>query len=112
MSRLPTHTRPEAYSIHIHVDPKRDEFSGQVEIRLRAPRGARSLELNAVDLEVSKVSVEDAGGDVPVRGMRANPKRETISLRLGRGLRAGEVSLRMEWTAPLRSDLRGLYQAR
>ncbi len=112
MSRLPAHTRPECYAVHVHVDPARDDFRGEVEIELRAPRGSRVLELHAVDLEISQARVEDAAGPVEVVSCRLNARRETLLLRLERGLRGGPVRLRLAWTGPLRQDLRGLYLAR
>jgi puromycin-sensitive aminopeptidase len=112
MSRLPEHTRPRAYAVHVHVDPKQDAYDGSVEIDLRAPTGARSLVLHAVDLDVSQARVEDAGGPVPVQRIRSDAKRETLSLSLGRGLRKGSVRLRLDFAGRLRLDLRGLYLAR
>jgi len=112
MSRLPAHTQPESYALHVHVDPSKDTFHGRVEIELSAPRGARSLELHAVDLEITHASVEDAEGMVEVKRIRSEARRETLVLGLARGLREGRARLNLEWTARLRSDLRGLYLAR
>ena len=112
MSRLPAHTRPESYAVHVHVDPARDDFAGEAEIALRAPRGSQVLELHAVDLEISEARVEDAGGPVGIVSRRVDARRETLRLRLERGLRDGPVRLRLAWTGPLRQDLRGLYLAR
>ncbi len=112
MKRLAANVRPEHYSVDLRVDPRRDDFAGSVEIRLRAPRGLRAIELHAVDLEIQLAQVQDGRGAVPVAAVTKSSRRETIRLRLGRGLAGPEATLRLRFTGPLRRDLRGLYLAR
>ena len=112
MSRLATDVRPERYSLHLDVDPRRASFTGELALELHAPVGTRTLELHAVDLEIAEPSVADAEGEIEVRGIKADAKRQTVRLTLARGLRSSAATLRLRYTGPLRSDLRGLYLAR
>ena len=112
MSRLDPRIRPESYVLDLRVDPRRDDFTGQVEIRLSAPRGRRAIELHAVDLEIEEARAEDARGTIEVVRIAANARRETITLRLARALAGGEAVVHLRYRGPLRDDLRGLYLAR
>ncbi len=112
MTRLTASVRPVSYRLFLAVDPALDEFTGEVEIELSAPAGTRALELHAVDLEIAESAVEDARGAVDVQRLSRRAHRETITLRLGRGLAPGPVRVRLGYRGPLRSDLRGLYLAR
>lgn len=112
MSRLSSEVVPERYFLDLQVDPNKNRFSGCVEIRLRAPENTRQLELHAVDLDISETAVRDELGEIPVVSLTANAKRESIHLRLKRATRSTELVLRLAYSGPLRSDLRGLYLAR
>jgi puromycin-sensitive aminopeptidase len=112
MSRLAPHTYPEKYALHVEVDPRKDHFRGEVEIELTTRKGQRTLELHAVDLEFREVELRDARGPVQISRQQLNPRKETLSLRLDRGLAGPRASLRLAYRGPLRADLRGLYLAR
>ncbi|MFI5316635.1 MAG: M1 family aminopeptidase [Myxococcota bacterium] len=110
--RLPKLPRPERYDLALHVDPAKPRFSGELAIALEVAADTRAIELHAVELEVESSELEDRSGAVKVARVRANPERETISFVLERPLAAGVAELRIRYTGPLRSDLRGLYLAR
>jgi puromycin-sensitive aminopeptidase len=110
--RLPKLPRPERYDLELHVDPVKPRFGGEVAIALEVAADTRAVELHAVDLEVESSEVEDASGVVKVARVRAYPERETLSFVLDRPLAAGRAELRIRFSGPLRSDLRGLYLAR
>jgi puromycin-sensitive aminopeptidase len=112
MPTLSAHTRPEVYTLSLQVDPAKDRFSGCVEIELQSEPGNRVIELNAVDLDFSEVTAADADGPIEVTRVRTHAARETVSLRLARGLSSASASVRIRYSGPLRDDLRGLYLAR
>jgi puromycin-sensitive aminopeptidase len=112
MSRLPKSPNPERYDLNLSVDPARDRFEGELEIALRTGSGARRVELHAADLDIEEASARDAGGPVRVARIALRPKQERIALELARPLRGPGASLRLRYSGPIRSDLRGLYLAR
>lgn len=112
MSRLSSEVVPERYFLDLKVDPNLDQFSGRVEIQLRAPEKTRLIELHCVDLEIGSATASDSAGEIPVSSLTLNSKRETLRVRLKRPTRSAAVTLGFEYTGPLRSDLRGLYLAR
>ena len=75
MSRLATDVRPERYSLYLDVDPRRERFSGELELELTAPVGTRVIELHAVDLDIVTSSVSDAEGVIQVGDLIFDPKR-------------------------------------
>jgi puromycin-sensitive aminopeptidase len=112
MSRLPVTIGPVRYALDLHVDPSQDRFAGEAEIHLDVARSTETLEIHSVDLELESCELEDAKGRVEVRKIEARAARESLELRLTRALRRGRATLRLRWSGPLRTDLRGLYLAR
>ena len=112
MTRLASEVRPRVYTLHVTLDPRRDDFRGELEIELEAPRGRRAIELHSVDLDILKVEVFDSSGSVGEVRLSARPRREAVSLRFPRGLRSTSARVRISYTGRLRDDLRGLYLAR
>ncbi len=112
MSRLPASPRPESYALDLHVDPALDKFQGEVEIALQVARRTRVVALHAVELELEHIELSDAKGAVEVARVSPRPRDESVELRLSRDLAPGRATLRIRWSGPIRSDLRGLYLAR
>ncbi|TDJ01031.1 MAG: M1 family peptidase [Deltaproteobacteria bacterium] len=112
MSRLAPNPRPESYALKLKVDPRRDRFQGEVEIGLSVTPGLREIELHAVDLELGESTLEDSAGPVTISRVSSHSKRETLCFHLERELRGRRARLHIAYEGPLRTDLRGLYQAR
>ncbi|HEY2735826.1 MAG TPA: hypothetical protein VGI70_17635, partial [Polyangiales bacterium] len=110
--RLDPHITPQAYRLHIRVDPStHDDYVGEVAIELRLERPRSELELHAADLTVDSASVE-LDGDTSELEIEAKPDRETIALQSTRELPEGTLTLRLSFRSTLRSDLRGFYAAK
>jgi puromycin-sensitive aminopeptidase len=112
VSRLPVTIGPVRYALDLHVDPSKDRFAGEAEIVLDVARSTELIEIHAVDLELQGCELEDARGRIEAARIVSRPRRESLELRFPRALRRGRASLRLRWSGPLRSDLRGLYLAR
>ena len=110
--RLSRSTLPSSYDLHLTVDPRDDEYRGEIEIELVVDRGTAEIELHAVELTIRTIAVGDSRGPIEVRGSALDDRRETLRIDLARRLRPGPASLRLEFEGPLRSDLRGFYLAR
>jgi puromycin-sensitive aminopeptidase len=112
MSRLASEIGAQTYALHFQVDPRKERFTSEARIQLRVPAGMRTLELHSVDLEWLEWEASDASGPLPVERIDDHPEREVRALRLARPAAAGGIALRIRYSGPLRSDLRGLYAAR
>src|SRR5262245_55098380 len=110
--RLPKLPRPERYDLSLVVDPAKPRFAGELVLELEVEADTRALELHAVDLEIGPCEAADAAGPAKVAKVRPNPERETVSFVFDRPLAAGRATLKVSYTAALRTDLRGLYLAR
>ncbi len=112
MLRLPADPRPKRYDLNLKIDPRRDRFRGEARIELGSEKRVRKILLHAVDLDIDAVRVEDRRGPVAVREWVAREKEELIEIRLERALEAGDSTVQVEYSGPIRTDLRGLYLAR
>jgi puromycin-sensitive aminopeptidase len=110
--RLDESVKPLAYRLRLHVDPaRRSDYSGEVEIDVQLGRALATLELHAAELRVESASVARAGQPQALR-IEAKPERETIALHADGDLAKGPWTLRIAFSAALRSDLRGFYAAK
>ena len=109
--RLAPDVRPTQVDLHVEVDPARSRrFRGELAVALRLAKPRRSVELHAVDLDVSKARVEVGGRTLRGR-LRSRAERETVVVELPETLPAGEALLHLAFAGRLSSDLRGLYAA-
>jgi aminopeptidase N len=96
----------------VDVDPvESPHFAGEVTYQLSLLRRTRTLELHAEDLRVSRPRIEVQGRRIPARLVR-RADRGTLEVHPAEPLPAGEASLQLSFRGKLRSDLRGLYDAR
>jgi puromycin-sensitive aminopeptidase len=108
--RLDEGVKPLAYRLRLRVDPaRRSDYSGEVEIDVQLAGARATLELHAAELSVDSASVV-SGGLRPLR-IEAKPERETIALHAEEAFPPGPCTLRIAFSAALRSDLRGFYAA-
>jgi puromycin-sensitive aminopeptidase len=112
MARLAEDLRPEAYALHVSVDPRKQDFRGEIEIELAVTPGTREISLHAVDLQIGSADLEDESGPVGISQISDHPEHEILRFGLARGIRSPRARLRIAYQGPLRSDLRGLYLAR
>ncbi|MFQ5697108.1 MAG: M1 family metallopeptidase [Myxococcota bacterium] len=112
MPRLPANPSPHRYRLDLEIDPSRERFAGEEQIEIELRSATRTIELHAVDLQVSEVQATDSKGTQSAARVRTLARRESLELRFARPIQAGVATLALRWTGPLRSDLRGLYLAR
>ncbi len=112
--RIPQHrldpaVRPQRMHIHLEVDPQRSTaYRGEVAIEIELDKRRRSIRLHAVDLTLSKPSIEIAG---TLHRARVTKLRGAgmIAIDCGKALPAGAAILRLRFAGRLRKDLCGLY---
>jgi len=110
LGHLPTWAQPESYKLSFKVDPKQENYSGSSTIRIKLAQPSDFIWLHGKDLKVSKVTVIDAAGKKHVgKYIVAAEKEGVAKVELGAKLE-GEITLAMEFTAPLNKQLQGLYK--
>jgi len=109
--RLAEHIRPQTIDLHFELDPTRRNFRGDARFRLQLDRPCRQIELHSADLDVANVCARPGTSDESIAGrVEAHPECETIVLRFGQQLPAGEIQLDLRFRGRVRDDLRGLYR--
>ena len=100
--RLPGWAVPQSYQLAFKVDPAQADFSGTTTIRVW---------LDGAELKVSKVTVTDAAGKAHAgKYVAVDPKAGVARVDFGRTLKPQQLTVKVEYTAPLNQQLQGLYK--
>jgi alanyl aminopeptidase len=109
--KLPRWAMPESYRLAFKVDPKQQDFSGTTTIKLKLTQASDHLWLHGRELKVSKVTVTDAAGKTHAgKYVEAAPKEGVVRIDFGSKLEPQELSVAIEYSAPLNQQLQGLYK--
>jgi alanyl aminopeptidase len=109
--RLPGWAVPQSYQLAFKVDPAQADFSGTTTIEVKLAKASDHLWLDGADLKVSKVRITDAAGTVHAgKYVAADPKAGVARVDFGSVLQPQQLSLTIEYTAPLNAQLQGLYK--
>lgn len=108
--KLPHGARPTAYRLDLLLDPRRDDFSGSVEIDIELAEPTDQLWLHGKKLRVGEIAAILAGG----RQLPAEYEEVLDSgvARVGfkEQLPAGEFTLRIDYSADYDRNLAGLFK--
>jgi puromycin-sensitive aminopeptidase len=106
--RLPGTVRPRHYELSIDVDPERDTFEGRAEIWISSDDPARELRLDARDLDVHEVVLEQ--GNTRYRGKaRLDEEAEQVVLEFPETVPAGQGRLLLGYRGQISEGMSGLY---
>ncbi|WEN14817.1 M1 family metallopeptidase [Rhodanobacter sp. AS-Z3] len=109
--RLPGWAVPQSYQLAFKVDPAQQDFSGTTTIRVKLSQASDHLWLDGAELKVSKVSITDAAGKLHVgKYVSVDPKAGVVRVDFGSTLQPQDLTVRLEYTAPLNAQLQGLYK--
>jgi puromycin-sensitive aminopeptidase len=108
--RLPTDVRPVEYDLHLEPDLSAGRFTGEVRIAVRLARPRPALVLHAAGLAIERAVARVADREVPAR-TSVQAADETVTLRFGRPLPAGDAVLVLRFGGALNQHLRGFYAA-
>lgn len=92
---LDARVRPERYAVELTVDPRRETFSGLVEIDVALAEPTRELWLRGHELRVQGASVSARGSTRPARVVRHG--EELLGFLLERPVGPGPARLRVAW---------------
>src|SRR5205807_1380527 len=98
---------PEDYAVRITPDIAKRTFSGSETIKLNAREAVKQVVLNALEIKISKVSVD--GKTVPASAIKLDEKQQTLTIAVE--LAAGNHQLDLEFTGKINQAGIGLYYA-
>jgi alanyl aminopeptidase len=105
--RLGDAASPTRYELHLAIDPRAADFSGEVAIELDVHRAAEVLWLNATALDIDKVTVTQEGREIPATIIAGG--EDFIGLRAG--FASGSARVRFAYRGKLDSLLvEGLFR--
>ena len=105
--KLPKNVVPEDYAVHITPDIAKRTFSGSETIKLNAREAVKQVVLNALEIKISKASVD--GKMVPASAIKLDEKQQTLTIAME--LVAGNHQLDLEFTGKINQAGIGLYYA-
>lgn len=111
---LPDFAKPEHYGLKLKLDPSAERFSGQVAIDVVLSRPTTTLVLHGRGLKVEQATIlagsalVDAGASER-EGADPRGEPDLLVLEVEKPL-SGKVQVRIEYSAPYRTDMRGAYR--
>ncbi|WP_267224917.1 M1 family metallopeptidase [Dyella silvae] len=109
--RLPGWAQPQSYQLDFKVDPRQQDFSGTTTIKVTLTQASDHLWLHGRELKVGKVTVTDAAGKARAgKYVDVAPQEGVVRIDFGGTLKPQQLTLAIEYTAPLNQQLQGLYK--
>ena len=109
--RLPRTVVPSRYDVRLEPDLTTATFTGTETVAVTVAEPVSEIWLNAVDLVITAVSVENDRGDSQRGSATAEPATERYRFAFATPLAAGACRLRLEWNGSLNDKLRGFYRS-
>jgi puromycin-sensitive aminopeptidase len=109
--RLPTHVVPDRYDIEISVDIADCRFAGRETVEIAVREAAPEIVLNAADLTIRDVVVQDDAGHRLEGAVRLDEAAERAVLRFPEPLQPGTWRLSLAFEGVLNDKLRGFYRS-
>ena len=107
---------PRRYAIHLDVDPRKEGFSGTVDIMVDIPRETPHVVLNARDITVKRATARIGTSTLPLtattRPSHGSQNPDELVLSADRMIPEGRATLVVEYEAKFGTMLAGLYRAR
>ncbi len=105
--RLTRSVEPIHYDLFLHINPDEESFFGAETITVRVNDETTTVELNALDLDVSAARLNGEPVSVTV-----DPAHEIVRLQCAAPLPSGvDAQIQLEFSGKLRADLSGLYRS-
>ena len=105
--RLSKDVLPSRYELRFELEFDRWTSTGWERIALRSSKPAREIVLHSHELDITKAAID---GEVAA-STTYDSEAQTVALRFGREIPAGEHTLEIAWTGGIRESLRGLYRS-
>jgi cytosol alanyl aminopeptidase len=109
--KLPDWAVPQSYRLTFRVDPAQTAFTGTTTIKLDLRQAADHIWLDGRDLDVSKVTITQANGaSLSGKYVAVLPKEGVSRIDFGTVLSPQQLTLVIDYSAPLNQQLQGLYK--
>jgi len=109
--RLPRAVVPSRYDIRLEPDLTTFTFTGTETVTVTVVEPVTEIWLNAVELTITSVRVENASGHSQNGAADAEPANERSRLTFAAPVPSGEWRLRLAFTGTLNDKLRGFYRS-
>src|ERR1700676_183706 len=108
--RLPKNVTPRRYDIRLTTDLTAFTFQGEVSVAIVVNETTDDVVLNALELEIDKVTAERAGKSLTAKA-ELEPAKERAHLRFAEKLAPGEWPLKVSFRGILNDKLHGFYRS-
>jgi puromycin-sensitive aminopeptidase len=108
--RLPKTVTPRRYQLRLIPDLTQFTFAGEESVAIVVNSPTAEIVLNALELEIDRVSVERGKTSLNGRA-ELDPKKERVVLRFDRALETGEWTLKVAFRGILNDKLHGFYRS-
>ena len=105
VSQLPGGVTPLHYRIHLTPDMSKLRFAGQVDIELALKKPAKTVSLQAADLDFERVTVDSMGQ----AKISTNAKSQTATFSFEKALAAGKHRLSLAYQGKINKQASGLF---
>ena len=109
--RLPATIWPVRYHINLTPDLGAATFSGALTVELDVREATNVVSFNAIELELSEVTITDASGAQHVAAAAMDEHFETATVTLGDQLHVGPATLQVNFQGILNDQLHGFYRS-
>ncbi len=110
--RLPRTVLPSHYDLTLQPNLDRATFTGTVAIAVDVTEPVDTIWLNAAELDITSVALEDAAGSRrPITDVSLMEEEERARLGLGQAVPAGPYRLLLEFDGILNDKLHGFYRS-
>ncbi|WP_078083472.1 M1 family metallopeptidase [Microbulbifer mangrovi] len=114
--KLPDGVRPTAYRLDLNLDPRKDQFGGQVEIDIDIDEATDHIWMHGNNIDVADIKALVPGKDTPQDNKevpahyRQMLDSGVVRVDFAGGVPAGKITLRIKYSAPFDKNLAGLFK--
>jgi alanyl aminopeptidase len=108
--KLPGGVRPQAYRLDLLLDPRRDDFSGNVEIDIQLDSPATRIWMHGEKLQVTEIGAILPDGREVAAQYEEVLESGVAMVSFAAGLPAGAFTLRLQYSAAFNRNLAGLFR--
>jgi alanyl aminopeptidase len=110
MGKLPDGVRPQAYRLNLLLDPRRDDFSGDVEIDIQLDSPTNRIWLHGEKLQVTEAGAVLSNGQEVAAEYEEIQESGVALLSFDKELPTGTFTLHLKYSADFNRNLAGLFK--